>query len=231
MHVRVRLFAVLADTVGAREVTLDLPQGATGEELFAALAAAHPDVARYRSALRLAVNREYVPWDHPLRPGDEIALIPPVSGGAGGDKEDGVELPFIAVGTEPLSADRFQSLVVSPECGAVALFIGVVREFTGPRRRRTVYLKYEAYEEMAVREMRKVAEEIVRRWPGARVAMGHRVGELGIGEASVIVAVATPHRAEAFAAARYGIDTLKERVPIWKKEVWEDGESWVGIDA
>lgn len=231
MRVRVRLFAVLADAVGGREVTLDLPQGATGEELFAALAAAHPEVAGYRSVLRLAVNQEYVPWDHPLRSGDEIALIPPVSGGSGGAQEGAEELPFIAVGTEPLSADLYQRLVVSPECGAVALFVGVVREFTGPERRRTVYLKYEAYQEMAVREMGKVADEIMQRWPGARVALGHRVGELGIGEASVIVAVATPHRAEAFEAARYGIDTLKERVPIWKKEVWEDGESWVGIDA
>src|SRR5690606_11063005 len=124
---------------------------------------------------------------------------------------------------------RYHDIVVAPTCGAVALFSGVVREFTGDRR--TVYLRYEAYGEMAEREMRKIADEIAERWPGARVAIGHRVGELGIGECSVIVAVATPHRRAAFEAAQYGIDSLKERVPIWKKEIWEDGESWVGIHA
>lgn len=227
MKITVRLFAALADAAGARELELELSAGATGRDLLNLLSARYPKVAALAPSLRLAVNQEYVPWDNPLASDDEIALIPPVSGGSGGTA-DATE-PFVEVTTEPLSADEYQRRVVAPTCGAVALFVGVVREFTGEKR--TVSLRYEAYREMARREMAKIAREIQERWPGARVAIGHRVGELGIGEASVIVAVATPHRAEAFEAARYGIDTIKERVPIWKKEIWDDGESWVGIHA
>jgi len=228
MVVKVRLFAVLAEIAGERELEVELPEGATGEDLCAALARRYPQLLKLKGALRLAVNQEYVPWDTPLRSGDETAFIPPVSGGSGEERGAGPS-PFVEVVTGPLSADRYQSLVVAPECGAVAIFVGVVREFTEGRR--TVYLRYEAYAEMAEREMRKIAAEIMERWPDSRVAIGHRVGELGVGEASVIVAVATPHRRAAFEAAQFGIDTLKERVPIWKKEIWDDGESWVGIDA
>lgn len=225
MTIKVRLFAVIADIAGARELEIELPDEATGRELLDELKARFPKLAGLEPSLKLAVNQEYVSWDHKLSPADEVALIPPVSGGAPGEDEP----PFVEVTAEPLSAERYQWLVSGPECGAVVLFIGVVRELTGERR--TVSLRYEAYGEMAKREMQAIAEEIQKRWPGARVALGHRVGELGPGEASVIVAVATPHRGAAFEAARYGIDTLKERVPIWKKEVWDDGESWVGIDA
>ena len=225
MTIKVRLFAVVADLVGAREIDVELPEGATGRDLLDALSARHPKIAHLAPSLKLAVNREYVPWERPLAPPDEVALIPPVSGGAPGDDES----PWIEVTTEPLSADRYRRLVLAPHCGAVVLFAGVVREVTESKR--TVALRYEAYGAMAQREMETIAREIQERWPGARVAMGHRVGDLGPGETSVIVAVATPHRQAAFEAARYGIDTIKERVPIWKKEVWEDGESWVGIDA
>lgn len=228
MLVRVRLFAILTDIVGKPEISVELPEGASGDDLFQALAAEFPRMAPLRGSLRLAVNQEYVSWDAVIRPGDETALIPPVSGGSGESGATDQRL-FVEVVADPLSADRYQRLVVAPECGAVALFVGVVREFTGDRR--TVYLKYEAYAEMAQKEMYKLGLEIVERWPSARVAMGHRVGELAIGEASVIVAVATPHRRAAFEAAQFGIDTLKERVPIWKKEIWDDGESWVGIQA
>lgn len=226
VEIRVRLFAVLAEIAASREVTFALAAPATGRDVLAAVVERFPKIQALAPSLKLAVNLEYVSWDHPVAPGDEVAIIPPVSGGSG---EGEGELPFIEVTTEPLSAEAYQSRVVAPECGAVALFIGVVREFTGERR--TLYLKYEAYTEMAEREMRKVAEEILLRWPGARVALGHRVGELAIGEASVIVAVATPHRDAAFEAARFGIDAVKERVPIWKREVWDDGEAWVGVHA
>lgn len=226
MTITVRLFAAMADAAGARELTIELPEGATGRDLLSLLSQRYPKVAALAPSLRLAVNQEYVPWESPLRPDDEIAIIPPVSGGGGATDE---AEPFVEVTTEPLSADHYQQRVVAPTCGAVALFVGVVREFTGEKR--TLSLKYEAYGEMAEREMTKIAREIQERWPGARVAIGHRIGELGIGEASVIVAVATPHRAAAFEAARFGIDTIKERVPIWKKEVWDDGETWVGIHA
>lgn len=226
IEIRVRLFAVLAEIAAARELALSLSAPATGREVLAAVVERFPEMEPLAPSLKFAVNLEYVGWDHPVSTGDEVAIIPPVSGGSG---EGEGELPFVEVTTEPLSVEAYQQRVVAPECGAVALFVGVVREFTGERR--TLYLQYEAYVEMAEREMRKVAEEILQRWPGARVALGHRTGELGIGEASVIVAVATPHRAAAFEAARFGIDTIKERVPIWKREIWDDGEAWVGIHA
>ncbi len=229
MKVRVRLFAVLADWAQANEIDVSIPPAGTGEDVLAALVQVVPRVDAVRGSLRLAVNREYVPWSEVIQEGDEVAIIPPVSGGEDDTHGAGEELPFIEITTEPLSADTYQRRVVSPECGAVALFVGVVREFTDDKR--TVYLHYEAYEAMAAEEMRRVADDMKQRWPQARIALGHRVGELGIGEASVIVAVATPHRGEAFEAARFGIDTLKERVPIWKKEIWDDGESWVGIHA
>lgn len=224
MKINVRLFAAMADAAGARELELEMPDGATGQDLLDVLSERFPKVAALAPSLKLAVNQEYVPWEYTLTPDDEIALIPPVSGGASPDFQ-----PFVEVTTAPLSADWYQQKVLAPTCGAVALFVGVVREFTGDKR--TLSLKYEAYGEMAEREMTKIAREMQERWPGARVAIGHRIGELAIGEASVIVAVATPHRAAAFEAARFGIDTIKERVPIWKKEVWDDGESWVGIHA
>lgn len=226
VEVRVRLFAVLAEMAGSREVVLALDAPVTGRDVLAALAERYPRMKPLAPSLKLAVNLEYVGWDHPVAPGDEVAVIPPVSGGSGAR---GDELPFIEVTDRPLSADEYHRKVSAPECGAVAFFLGVVREFTGDRR--TIHLSYEAYHEMAEREMRRVAEEIALRWPGARVALGHRTGELEIGEVSVIVAVATPHRAEAFEAARFGIDAIKERVPIWKRETWEGGETWVGIDA
>lgn len=224
-QVKVRLFAILAEIAGKREIDLTVPKDATGYDLLSALTEKYPELAPLAESLRLAANLEYVPLDHRLAPDDDLALIPPVSGGAG----DQVALPYVEVTKVPLSVERYQSLVVSPECGAVCLFVGVVREVTGDKI--TLSLQYEAYEEMAVNQMRKVAAQMLEKWPMARIALGHRVGHLGINEASVVVAVATPHRAESFEAARFGIDTLKEQVPIWKKEIYADGEVWVGIDA
>ncbi len=226
VEVRVRLFAALAEMAAAREVVLALDAPATGRDVLAALVERYPRMKPLAPSLRLAVNLEYVAWDHPVAPGDEVAIVPPVSGGSG---ERGGELPFVEVTDKPLSPDEYHRKVSASECGAVVLFLGVVREFTGDRR--TIYLSYEAYHEMAEREMRRIAEEVALRWPGARVALGHRTGELKVGEVSVIAAVATPHRAEAFEAARFAIDAIKERVPIWKRETWEGGETWVGIDA
>lgn len=226
LEVRVRLFAVLAEIADVRELPLTLPAPATGRNVLEALIERFPAVRPLAPSLKLAVNLEYVGWDHPLAPGDEVAIVPPVSGGSGEGEE---ELPFVEVTTEPLRAEVYHRRVASPECGAVVLFLGVVREYT--RGRRTLHLEYEAYTEMAERELRRVAEEIARRWPGARVALGHRTGKLDGGDVSVVVAVATPHRAAAFEAARFGIDTIKERVPIWKREVGEDGQAWVGIDV
>ncbi|BDG62069.1 molybdenum cofactor biosynthesis protein MoaE [Caldinitratiruptor microaerophilus] len=217
--VRVRLFAGAAQAAGRRELSGDWA-GLTAGEVVQELARQFPSLGPLAPTLALAVNREYVEPDHRLQDGDELALIPPVSGG---------EEALFEVVTHPLSADAVARKVVAPEIGAVVTFVGTVREWTHGRR--TVHLEYEAYPEMAVREMERIAREIGERWPGARVAISHRVGRLEIGEASVVIAVGTPHRAGAFDACRYAIDRLKQIVPIWKKEVWENGEAWVGAQS
>ena len=127
---------------------------------------------------------------------------------------------------EPLSVERVVSMVRHPHAGAIDTFIGTVRELTNGKK--TIYLKYEAYVPMAEKTLAQIGAEIADRWPGARTAIHHRIGELDIGDIAVVIAVSTPHRAEAFAAARYAIERLKEIVPIWKKEHWEDGEKWIG---
>lgn len=231
MQVTVRTFAALAEQLGQRTLPLELPPGATVHDAWQALVRLHPAAARFQGRLLVAVNLSYAPWQTRLKEGDEVAFLPPVSGGRDGlapDRPAPEEWsgPDFEVVDTPLSADAVMGKVVHPRAGAVALFVGVVREYTGERR--TVHLEYDAYREMAVREMDRIAREAAARWPGVRLAMSHRVGTLAVGEASVIVAAAAPHRGEAFAAARYAIDRLKETVPIWKKERWEDGEEWVG---
>lgn len=220
----VKLFAAAAQAAGSREVSGPWA-GLTADELLAALLAAHPGLKPLGPSLQMAVNHEYVDGDHRIAEGDEVAVIPPVSGGAGPVMASGE--PLYEVTGEPLSADRVAARVVAPEHGAVATFTGTVREWTFGQR--TVQLEYEAYPEMAIKEMERIGREIAARWAGSACAIAHRVGSLAIGEASVIIAVATPHRADAFEACRYAIDRLKEIVPIWKKERWEDGEVWVGL--
>lgn len=222
MRIHVRLYAALAEAAGRRELTVELAEGSTGADLLKAVAHQAPEAERFKHVLRLAVNESYVSWDHPLQDGDTAALIPPVSGGTGGDGQSCAE-----VTEEPLNPQRLLAKVAHPASGAAVLFTGTVREITGDRR--TLRLEYEAYPEMAVREMQRIIEEAGRLWPGVRLAMAHRVGRLEPMEASVMVAASAPHRPEAFAAARFAIDALKERAPIWKKEIWEDGSEWVGL--
>ena len=222
MQIRVRLFASLAEAVGCRELTLGglaepLTAGAVGEALFERF----PQAAGMRESVMYAVNAEYVQADFPVTSRDSVALIPPVSGG--GEETDSGG-PFRIV-EEAISADALHALVLRPEAGAVAVFLGVVRD--NNLGREVDYLEYDAYPEMAARMMERIAEEIRERWDVVEVAMQHRVGRLEIGEASVGVAVSSAHRAEATDACRYGIDRLKAVVPIWKKEVWSDGEEWI----
>jgi len=219
--ITVKLFAAAADAVGRRSLQGDWT-GLTAAQLLEQLQKEYPGLARLAPVLSIAVNREYATADRRLADGDEVALIPPVSGGAPtpGDR------PLFEVTTEPLSADEIAARVTNPYSGATVVFVGTVREWTHGRR--TVHLEYEAYAEMAVSQMEKIGQEIAERWPGAQVAIAHRVGKLSITEASVVIAVATPHRADAFEACRHAIERLKQIVPIWKKEVWEDGEEWVG---
>jgi len=241
MNLSVRLFAGLKERFQTEKLSVSLEESSTVKNLIEQLAETYPDHAQLLMACMVAVNQEYAEETRVIRNGDEIALIPPVSGGEAD--------PFITVTTEPLSADRLIRLVSNPYSGAVLTFVGTVREFTSgvdscthsgsPHHhkggtaetsmvRRTTYLKYEAYETMAIKKMRQIAEEIEQKWDKAKVAIAHRIGELDIEEISVIIAVATPHRPEAFEAGRYAIERLKQIVPIWKKEVWEDGSEWIG---
>lgn len=228
MEVTIRLFAVLAESAGQRQLTVPLPPGATPRSAWQQLTAKVPSLAALDTRLLVAVNQEYAGWDRPLRDGDEVAFIPPLGGGGDEPRPPAGEADrsLFEVTEEPLSLDAVMQKVVNPHAGAVVVFTGTVREFTG--RRRTVELEYEAYPGMAVREMTRLAHEVQSRWPGARIAVSHRVGRLAIGEVSVVIAVATPHRRSAFAACEYAIDRLKEIVPIWKKERWEGGEYSVG---
>jgi len=216
VQIRVKLFASVKDIVGRREVILDLPEGITAAGLLERFAADHPGLRGLAPSLLLAVNREYVEGNRVLAEGDEVAFIPPVSGG----------VDLYEVTESPLSLDRLVAAVSQNTSGAVASFLGIVREFARGRQVRS--LEYDAYPEMATATMRQIGEEIRGRWPVDRIAMVHRIGRLGIGEASVAIAISAPHRQEALQACAYAIERLKEIVPIWKKEAWTDGAEWIG---
>ena len=214
--VHVRYFAVVRDRIGVSEERLEIPARATAEGVLDAIVERHPSVAAYRSKLRIAVNEEMVKGDAPVHDGDELALIPPVAGGAG---------PVLLT-EEPLSVDALIAEVAHPGAGGIAVFLGVVRDQNEGRK--VDRIDYEAYGSMAVREMTGLIDELRTDFPGARVAIAHRTGALSVGDASVVIAASAPHRAEAFDACRAAIDRLKERVPIWKREHGPDGIEWVG---
>jgi molybdopterin synthase catalytic subunit/molybdopterin converting factor small subunit len=219
MRVNVKLFGAVREQSGAKELSLDLPEGARIADLRGRLESEIEIVARFGKRLRISRNLELVTEDERLADGDEIALLPPVSGGAGP----------CTLSEHPLDPAEVSSRVEGPDAGGVVVFVGAVRDRA--RGHEIRFLEYEAYPAMAEREMDRIASEAGARWPGARVAMAHRVGHLEVGELAVVVAAAAPHRAEAFEACRFAIDTLKERVPIWKKEVAIDGAYWVDDHA
>ena len=219
--VRTRLFARLRELARGEETeTLELPAGSSLSDVYEALRLSHPALPD-RGAVRAALNQEFSDWSATVADGDEVAFIPPVSGGAHG----GV---LFELTIDPLDARRLEAAVAHSGAGAICTFTGVVRDSS--RGRPVTHLDYEAYAEMAAAQMRKIGEEIAERWPEARVAMAHRTGRLEIGEASVVVCVSCPHRAEAIAACKWGIDRLKESVPIWKKEHAADGTYWIEGD-
>ena len=223
MRVRVRLFARYREALGRERLEVDLPEGGTVEAAWSAIADRHPELAPYRPFTLFAVGQDYVSPDHRLRPDDELFLFPPVSGGGPG-------VDIYRVVTEPLSPDAIAAEVDDPGAGGIVIFSGVVRNETGGRP--VKFLEYEAHAPMAEVKMREIGEAVRVRWPGVRrVAMLHRIGRLEIGEASVLIAVAAAHRGDAFEACRYAIDTLKRIVPVWKKEHFEDGEVWVGLQG
>ncbi|HEV2812635.1 MAG TPA: molybdenum cofactor biosynthesis protein MoaE [Solirubrobacteraceae bacterium] len=205
MEVRIRLFAQLRERAGRSEVEVELPEGALVRDAIAALG----DVAAGLPVV-MAINREYADEGAPLSAGDELALIPPVSGGAG---------PHVALRSEPLDIAAVEALVRDPRAGAVVTFSGVTREVD--------HLDYEAYEEMALERMRAIASAAVERHGLCAAAVEHRVGRVPLSEPSVVVSASAPHRGEAFAGAREIIDELKANTPIWKREEgeWVEGST------
>jgi MoaE-MoaD fusion protein len=209
MQVTVRLFAGLRERAGADERELELPPAATASDVWTLL-----DIGPEPAGLLYAVNQEYAARDRQLSEGDEIALIPPVSGGA------------FRLTDEPVDVQAVIAEVTDERAGAVATFLGTTRVHS--RGRSVTHLEYEAYEGMAEKTMAEIADSLQGKYDLCAVAITHRVGRVGIGETSVAVAVSAPHRHDALAACREAIDTLKEQVPLWKKEVYEGGEEWIG---
>jgi molybdopterin synthase catalytic subunit len=207
VRVTVRLFAGLRERAGKGRLELDDVERVS--DVWGRLG-----LGDEPGGLLYAVNREYVGRDAALADGDEVALIPPVSGGA------------FVLSTEPLDVERVVAEAASDDAGAVATFIGTVRRQS--RGREVVRLEYEAFEEMAEQMLRHLADELTAKHGLCEVAIHHRVGPVDIGEASVVIAVSAPHRAAALDACRDAIDTLKETIPLWKKEIYADGEEWIG---
>lgn len=209
VEVAVKLFAGLRERAGAGRIELELPDGARVGDVWAAL-----DLGEEPAGLLYAVNKAYADASTALAAGDEVALIPPVSGGA------------FRLSAEPLSLERAVAEVAADAAGAVATFLGTTRSRS--RGRDVVRLEYEAYEGMAEQEMERIATALRDRYDLTEIAIHHRVGVVGIGETSVVIAVSAPHRADALAACRDAIDELKASVPLWKKEVYAGGEEWIG---
>jgi len=209
MRVAVRLFAGLRELAGARVIELDLPADAVAADVWPAL-----DLGEEPAGLLVAINKSYAERGTVLTDGDEVALIPPVSGGA------------FRLSELPLSLDDAVREVASDDAGAVATFTGTTRARS--RGREVVRLEYEAYEGMAEVEMERIAADLKVRHSLIEVAIHHRVGIVGIGETSVVIAVSSAHRADALAACAEAIDTLKGSVPLWKKEIYVGGEEWIG---
>jgi molybdopterin synthase catalytic subunit len=207
MAVRVRLFAGLRERAGWSQ--RELEGTATVGDVWPALG-----LGEEPSGLLYAVNKEYADRDRRLADGDEVAVIPPVSGGA------------FRLSSEPLSLDAVVDEVRSERAGAIATFVGTTR--VESRGRTVLHLDYEAYAEMAEKVMAEIADELKRRYSVCKIAIHHRTGRVDIGEASVVIAVSAPHRQDALAACKEAIDTLKEQVPLWKKEFYEGGEEWIG---
>lgn len=220
--IQVKFFGSLREEVGAKELEVELEEGARVAALHALLAIRFPIFERMSDRLAVSVNLQMSGLEAVLGDGDEVAFLPPVAGGVS-------EVQLCTISELPLDEREVEARVAGPEMGGVVSFIGRVRNHA--RGRSIRYLEYEAYPEMAEREMEKIAAEAAQRWPGTRIAVAHRVGHLEIGDAAVVIVAASPHRGEAFQACEFAIDTLKVTVPIWKKEMASDGEYWVDDHA
>jgi molybdopterin synthase catalytic subunit/molybdopterin converting factor small subunit len=226
MRVRVLFFGMLKDLAGRGSDLLVLPEHATLGDVFIHYEEITPRLGELAASIAISINQEFASPDSKLKEGDEIAFLPPVSGGSTNHESDmgrGSHSSSIIV-REKIDTESVLSKLKQPADGAAVVFEGVVRDNT--RGRRTLYLDYEAYEEMALKQMEALAEQALQQFPIRDIAIVHRLGRLEIGETSVLIAVASAHRAAAFDACRWLIDTLKRTVPIWKKEYFEDGAVW-----
>lgn len=224
MRIEVLYFAILRERAKLERETVELSDGASVAAARQVVAARHPEIAALLPRVQAAVNRSWVPDHHALADGDELALLPPVAGGSGPGPG------AIRMTAAALDLNAVINAVGGHDAGALVTFSGIVRRH-GHHLEDVVRLEYEAYVEMAEAVLGDIAQEIEREWPGARVAIHHRVGALGVGETAVAIAVAAPHRGPAFDACRAAIDRIKLRAPIWKKEIGENGEAWVGFGS
>ncbi len=223
-----KLFATLRERARTSELTREFPAGTTIAEIWTHLVREFPDLGGHRDSVGFAVNQEYVESDFQPREGDEVAFIPPVSGGTDAVIQSRW-IGKISIGREHIDVAALEREVAAPNAGAIVTFAGTTRADNAGRV--VLRLEYEAYEPMALAEMRKLAREAGERWKIVRIAIAHRVGVVEIGETSVAIAVSAAHRGEAFEACRFAIDRLKEIVPIWKKELFEGGEVWIGCQT
>lgn len=226
----IKLFATLRERAHTSELTREYPDGTSVGEIWRRLVGELPALGGFHDSVGFAVNQEYVDASFKPRKGDEIAFIPPVSGGVDNDDRDRpAYVGKITIQRNPIDAAALEREVADPAAGAIVSFVGTTRSNNAGRV--VTRLEYEAYEPMALAEMRKLAVEAGARWKIVRIAIAHRVGVVEIGETSVAIAVSAAHRAAAFAACRFAIDRLKETVPIWKKEHFEGGEVWIGCQT
>ena len=225
MKIKVLFFGLLKDVCGRSEEGLELPDGATAGAVFEHYARLFPRLEGMAKSTVLALNHEFSAPDALLSEGDEVALLPPVSGGAPLHEIADPEGHFFLLTREPIDPRAAEERLLQGIDGAVVTFQGVVRNNT--RGRTTLRLEYECYEQMAIRKMAEIGREVAVQFAVSRIAILHRLGTMGVGEASVLVIATAPHRRAAFEAALEGINRLKKSVPIWKKEFFADGEVWV----
>ena len=226
VQVKLLFFASLKDIVGSRQLDFDVPSGATVNDLLERLEARYPGLRPYRSIVLTSLNEDYVDRSTVVSDGDEVAIFPPVSGGASSE-------PVIAdrprevyrLTREAIDAREIADMILRPEDGALCIFEGVVRN--NSKGKTTRYLEYEAYETMALKTMEEIGEFVRSAWEIGCVAIVHRLGRMEIGETSVAIIITSPHRRASFDACEYAIDRLKKVVPIWKKEFFDDGEVWI----
>ena len=219
MQVRLLFFASLKDIVGARQLQLEVPAGATVSDVLTRLESSYPRLKDYRPVVLTAINEEYVDQRAHVNDGDELALFPPVSGG------EGASASIYQITRDPIDPQKVARGMLRGEDGAVCIFEGVVRN--NSKGKRTLHLVYEGYESMALKKLEEIGLFVRQAWDIDGIAMIHRLGHLDIGETSVAVIVTSAHRRAAFDACHYAIDKLKKVVPIWKKEFFEDGEIWI----